>query len=86
MPLASLPDLQPYLSALPATQQVIRSLEREKNRFASEAAAVNEKYAAAVEEVALHDSAILDLQRKIAGECVFVLSAVEDLHGLLRWG
>ena len=47
--------------------QVIRGLEREKDRFAAEAAGVQAKHAAAVEEVALRDAAIADLQRKIAG-------------------
>ena len=47
--------------------QTIRALERDKERFASEAAGVNAKYKAAAEEVALRDAAILDLQRRIAG-------------------
>ncbi len=52
---------------MPGSCQVIRGLEVEKDRFASEAARVQSKHAAAMEEVALRDAAIADLQRKIAG-------------------
>ena len=55
----------PITSSRACLQQVIRGLEREKERFAGEAAGVNAKYRAAVEEVAARDAAIADLQRKI---------------------
>jgi hypothetical protein len=45
----------------------MRGLERERDRFSSEAAAVGAKLAAANEEVALRDAAIQDMQRKITG-------------------
>lgn len=47
--------------------QVIRGLERERDRFAGEAAAVGAKLAAATQEVALRDAAIQDLNRKMTG-------------------
>ena len=62
---ACLPRLPPLPRACPL--QTIRGLERDKERFAAEAAGVNAQYKAAAEEVALRDAAILDLQRKIAG-------------------
>ncbi|PRW33224.1 flagellar associated isoform A [Chlorella sorokiniana] len=64
-------------------EQVIRGLEREKERFAGEAAGVNAKYRAAVEEVAARDAAIADLQRKIAeGEAR--LRAQQELYESVR--
>ncbi|KAL4853863.1 Cilia- and flagella-associated protein 58 [Chlorella vulgaris] len=76
-------EMAGYSAELAKQEQVIRALEREKNRFASEAAAVNEKYAAAVEEVALRDSAILDLQRKIAEDEVR-LRRQQELYEAVR--
>ncbi|EFN51138.1 hypothetical protein CHLNCDRAFT_141344 [Chlorella variabilis] len=59
-------EMQGYSAELGKQEAVIRGLEREKDRFAAEAAGVQAKHAAAVEEVALRDAAIADLQRKIA--------------------
>ena len=53
---------------LPAPpRQAIRGLEREKERFAAEAAGVAARHRAAQEEVAARDAAIAELNRKIAG-------------------
>ncbi|KAL4439847.1 hypothetical protein ABPG75_002848 [Micractinium tetrahymenae] len=59
-------EMAGHKTELARQELVIRDLEREKERFASEAAGVNAKYRAAAEEVALRDTAILDLQRRIA--------------------
>lgn len=56
-----------YRADLARQEGVIRDVEREKGRFVTEANETNAKYAAAVEELALRDGAVADLQKRIAG-------------------
>ena len=49
--------------------QVIRSLEREKDKFVLEANETAAKHEQAKELLALRDAAIVDLQKRIAGAC-----------------
>eukprot|EP00887_Chlorella_sp_A99_P000486 scaffold17.g486.t1 len=59
-------ELQTYRMDLAKQEATIRDLEREKGRFVAEANDTNFKYTAAVEELGLRDSAVLDLQKRIA--------------------
>ncbi len=73
----------------------MRLLEREKDRFVLEANDTASKYQQAMQEVALRDAAILELQKLIAGAfsaslhmqhffCFFLLNGPEDSVHALR--
>lgn len=64
---ASTHCLRAHALPSPAPCQVIRGLERDKQRLAAEATGAADQCRAAGEELAARDTAIRELQRKIAG-------------------